>query len=336
MGVAALRPRRAPQRPDSRQHPEAPIRIGISSCLLGEAVRWDGGHKCDAYIKDLLGRFFDWVPVCPELEVGMGVPREPIRLAGSPGSERLVGVHSERDWTAAMRRYSRRRVRQLERLDLSGYLLKKDSPSCGMQRVRVYPARGPASRTSVGAFARVLMAQLPLLPVEEEGRLNDPALRESFIERVFAYHRLREWMRGGCTRSGLVAFHTTHKLLLMSHSPRRAQELGRLVAGTRRISPKRLGALYASEFMETLRLPATVKRHFNVLQHISGFLKDHLCADEKQELRGILDDYRKGWIPLVVPLTLLGHHLRRHRIDYIRNQVYLNPHPKELMLRNHV
>jgi uncharacterized protein YbgA (DUF1722 family)/uncharacterized protein YbbK (DUF523 family) len=326
---------RVDPRPGSGAASRSTIRIGISSCLLGEEVRWDGGHKRDTYIKDLLGQFFEWVPVCPELEVGMGVPREPIRLSGQPGREHLVGVQSGKDWTAAMRRYARQRVQQLERLHLSGYLLKKDSPSCGMERVRVYPARGPASRTGAGAFARVLMAQMPLLPVEEEGRLHDPALRVNFIERVFAYRRLREWIDEGGTRSGLVSFHTAHKYLLLSHSPRHYQELGRLVAGAKRHSPRRLGELYAALFMEALRVPATVKRHFNVLQHIAGFLKEHLDVGEKRELHEILEDYRKGWLPLVVPLTLLGHHVRKHDILYIRDQIYLNPHRKELMLRNH-
>ncbi len=297
-------------------------------------MRWDGGHKRDPYVCDLLGRFFEWIPVCPELEIGMGVPREPIRLVREAGSERLVGTQSEKDWTAAMRQYARRRVRQLERLSLSGYLLKKDSPSCGMERVRVYPARGPASRGGVGAFARVLTAQMPLLPVEEEGRLHDPALRENFIERVFAYRRLRDMMQAG-TRSRLVAFHTAHKYLLLSHSPRHYREMGRLMAGARRHPPRRLEEIYAGLFMEAVRVPATVKRHFNVMQHLFVFLKEHLSSREKAELQGILDEYRKGWAPLVVPLTLLSHHVRKHEIDSVRDQIYLNPHPKELMLRNH-
>ena len=326
---------RGKRRAGSRPGFEAPLRVGISSCLLGEAVRWDGGHKRDAYIKDLLGRFFEWVPVCPELEVGMGVPREPIRLVGSPDSQSLVGVQTGKDWTAAMRQYARRRVRQLERLDLSGYLLKKDSPSCGMERVRVHPARGPASRTGIGAFARVLMAQMPLLPVEEEGRLQDPALRENFIERIFAYRRLRDWMKAGCTRSRLAAFHTAHKYLLLSHSPRHYRDLGGLVAGTKRHPPRRLAELYAACFMEALRVPATVKRHASVLQHLSVFVMEHLSAREKAELQKILDEYRKGGAPVIVPLTLLSHYVRNHQIDDIPDQVYLNPHPKELMLRNH-
>ncbi len=218
-------------------------------------MRWDGGHKRDIYIKDLLGQFFEWVPVCPELEVGMGVPREPIRLVRESGRQRLVGVKTGKDWTTAMQAFARRRVAQIERLDLSGYLLKKDSPSCGMERVRVYPERGPATRTGVGAFAQVLIEQMPLLPVEEEGRLHDPALRENFIERVFAYRRLRAWMEGGCKRSGLVVFHTAHKYLLLSHSPRHYQELGRIVAQAKRHPPKRLGELYGSRFMEALQVP---------------------------------------------------------------------------------
>jgi uncharacterized protein YbgA (DUF1722 family)/uncharacterized protein YbbK (DUF523 family) len=317
-------------------HPrDETLRVGISSCLLGEAVRWDGGHKRDATINDLLGRFFEWVPVCPELEVGMGVPREPIHLVRAAGSERLVGVKSGKDWTTAMRQFARRRVARLEALDLCGYLLKKDSPSCGMERVRVHGARGTAARTGVGAFARELLALMPHLPVEEEGRLRDPALRENFIERVFAYRRLRTWMKEGCSRPGLVIFHTAHKLLILSHSPRHYQELGRLVAGAKRYPPRRLGEMYAARFMAALRVHATVKRHFNVLQHIAGYLKDHLSAPEKRELEEVLEDYRKGWVPLIVPLTLIKHHVSTHEIEYIRAQIYLNPHPKELMLRNH-
>lgn len=314
----------------------AKIRIGISSCLLGEKVRWDGGHKRDRFITDTLGGYFEWVPVCPELEVGMGVPRETVRLTGTPESPRMVGVKSGRDWTAPMRDHCRERVRGLEKMDLSGYILKSDSPSCGMERVRVYPEKGTATRKGVGTFARALMEHFPLLPVEEEGRLCDPGLRENFIERVFAYRRWRDLEASGCRRGDLVAFHTAHKFLVLSHSPRHHQALGRLVAAAKRHGADRLATLYGGTFMEALRVPATVKGHCNVLQHLAGFLKDRLDAAEKREMGEVLEDYRRGLAPLAVPLTLLKHHVRRHGITFVSDQIYLNPHPKELMLRNHV
>jgi len=321
-----------------RRSPAAPpkIRIGISGCLLGQKVRWDGSHKRDRFITDTLGRHFEWVPVCPELEVGMGVPRETVRLTGSAEAPRMVGVRSGRDWTAPMGGYSRERVRDLEKLDLSGYILKSDSPSCGMERVRVYPEKGMAVRKGVGIFARALMEQFPLLPVEEEGRLCDPDLRENFIERVFAHRRWRDLEASGCRRGDLVAFHTAHKFLILSHSPRHYQVLGRLVAAAKSHTPHQLAALYGGTLMEALRIPATVKRHFNVLQHLAGFLKEGMEAAEKRELAEVLEDYRRGLVPLVVPLTLLKHHVRRHEAAYVLDQIYLNPHPKELMLRNHV
>ena len=312
-----------------------PLRVGISSCLLGEEVRWDGGHKRDATINDLLGPFFEWISVCPELEAGMGVPREPIHLVGPAGAERLVGVDSGKDWTVRMQRLARRRVEQLEALDLCGYLLKKDSPSCGMERVRVRTSHARVPRTGVGVFARVLMARMPLLPVEDESRLRNPARRENFIDRVFAYRRLRDLMKAGCTRSRLAAFHAAHKYLLLSHSPRHYRELGRLVDGVKRHPPQRLGKIYAEAFMETLRNPATVKGHFNALQHLSHLLEQHLSDREKAELKGILHEYRRGWVPRIVPLTLLRHHGSKHGIDSVTNQVCLNPHPKQLMLRHH-
>jgi len=324
----------------ARKGPPSPslakVRIGISSCLLGEKVRWDGAHKRDRFITDTLGVYFEWVPVCPEIEVGMGVPREAVRLTITPESPRMVGVKSGRDFTAPMRGHSRDRVRGLEKMDLSGYILKSDSPSCGMERVRVCPEKGKATRKGVGIFARVLMEHFPLLPVEEEGRLCDPGLRENFIERIFAYRRWRDLEASGCRRGDLVAFHTAHKFLILSHSPRHHQALGRLVAAAKRHTARRLATLYGGTFMEALRIPATVKGHFNVLRHLAGFLKDRMDAAEKREMGEVLEDYRRGLVPLVVPLTLLKHHVRRHGVAFVGDPIYLNPHPKELMLRNHV
>jgi uncharacterized protein YbgA (DUF1722 family)/uncharacterized protein YbbK (DUF523 family) len=311
-----------------------PLRLGISMCLLGREVRHDGGHKRDRFLTDTLGQWVEWVPVCPEVELGLGIPREPIRLEGTAASPRLVAPASGTDHTAAMTRFARARVEQLAGLGLAGYVLKKDSPSCGMERVRVHGRRAVA-RTGVGMFARALMERLPLLPVEEEGRLHDPRLRENFIERAFAYARWQNAL-AGMTRARLVAFHTAHKLLLMAHDPEAYRRLGRLVARLRARPLGELVTLYGTGFMEALRTLTTPGRHANVLEHMLGYLTDDLPRAERQELVGLIRDHRRGFVPLVVPLTLVKHHVSRLGVEYLAGQVYLDPHPKELMLRNHV
>jgi uncharacterized protein YbgA (DUF1722 family)/uncharacterized protein YbbK (DUF523 family) len=314
-----------------------PIRIGISSCLLGRKVRYDGGHKRDEFLVDTFGRFVEWVPVCPELEMGLGVPREPIRLvAGSGRSEtRLVGVKSGTDHTAAMGSYSKRRLDELEPLDLCGYVLKKDSPSCGLMRVKVWNRHGMAAKSGRGLFAEALVERFPHLPVEEEGRLSDPRLRENFIERVFAYARLKTLFTGRWTVGQLVAFQAAHKLLLLAHSPEAYRRLGRQVARASTANRREVRGSYEAGFMDALAVPATRGRHANVLQHIAGYLHDGLDAASREELQQALADYRAGLVPLVVPITLVRHHVRRLDISYLAGQVYLEPHPKELMLRNH-
>jgi uncharacterized protein YbgA (DUF1722 family)/uncharacterized protein YbbK (DUF523 family) len=312
------------------------MRVGISSCLLGSEVRYDGGHKRDRYITDTLGRFFEWVAVCPEVELGLGTPRETLRLVGSPQDPRLVFAKTQEDITERMRRWSEARLAKLERLDLCGYILKSDSPSCGMERVRVYGANGMPNKTGTGIFARALLERYPMLPVEEEGRLHDLALRENFVERVFCYRRWRSLVAGGLTRGKLVAFHAAHKLLLLAHSPKHLSELGRLVADAKGWSTAALERTYGAQFMATLRIGATTRKHVNVLQHILGYFKRDLDAGDKAELLGVIADYARGLVPLIVPLALLNHHLRRRPVPYLADQVYLNPHPRELMLRNHV
>jgi len=313
------------------------IRIGISACLLGEAVRFDGGHKRDSFLTDTLGRYVEWVPVCPEVEIGLGTPRESIRLASVNGGTRLVGTRSGADHTLAMRRYARLRVTELGGADLDGYVLKKDSPSCGLHRIRVYGAAGePPSRDGRGLFAEELARRLPELPVEEEGRLTDPRLRENWVERVFAYRRLKTLFGGRWTTGSLVAFHTAHKLQLLSHSVDDYRQLGRLVAGATSLPPSEVAARYRQGVMATLTRPATTRRHANVLQHAAGHLKRLIDGDERAELAELIEDYRAGLVPVVVPITLLRHHVRRHKVDYLAGQTYLEPHPKELMLRNHV
>jgi len=311
------------------------LRLGVSSCLLGEQVRFDGGHKHDRFLTDLLGRYVEWVPVCPELEIGMGVPREAVRLEGEVDAPRMVGVRSRHDHTTAMRRFAAARVRQLASLDLHGYVFKKGSPSCGMERVRVYGQGGMPARNGRGLFAAAFMTALPLLPVEEEGRLNDPVLRENFIERVFAYRRWRA-LADAPGRGALVAFHTAHKFQLLAHSPKHYRALGRLVAAQKGQRSAALVAEYGAAFMAALAVHATPAKHVNVLQHLAGFCREHLDAADRQELVAVTEDYRRFLVPLVVPLTLLRHHIERQRVTYVLGQTYLHPHPKELMLRNHV
>ncbi len=323
------------KRPPSVRTP-LPIRIGVSRCLLGEEVRYDGGHKRDRFLTEVFGRYVEWVPVCPEVEAGLGTPREPMRLVGDPSNPQLITINSERNMTKAVVSFTGRKLDALARADLAGFIFKKDSPSCGIERVRVFNQHGMPSRTGVGLFARAFMARFPFVPVEEEGRLCDPVLRDNFIERVFAYHRWRELVRGPATRSDVVRFHTRHKYLLLAHSRKHYEQLGRLVAQADRYRPTDLLERYGTLFMEALAVTATRRKHVNVLQHLIGHMKERLTKAERQELDDVVEDYRQGLVPLVVPLTLVNHHAIRHGIAYLRDQVYLNPHPKELKLRNHI
>jgi uncharacterized protein YbgA (DUF1722 family)/uncharacterized protein YbbK (DUF523 family) len=317
-------------------------RIGISRCLLGDEVRYDGGHRRDPFLVSTFGRFVEWVPVCPEVEVGMGTPREPIQLVargdGVPSdgqTVRLVGVKSREDWTAPMTAFAASRARELKSADLAGYVLKKDSPSCGLERVRVHHG-ARVTRTGRGLFAEALVGELPNLPVEEEGRLNDPALRENFVERVFAYQRLRELFTSRWKIHSLVVFHSRHKLQLLSHSRQRYAELGRLVAGAVQHPKRDLSDTYQRVFMATLARLATPGRHSDVMMHAAGHLKRLIQTGDRDELLAAIDDHRRGIVPLVVPITLLRHHVRRHDVGYLKDQTYLDPHPRELALRNHV
>ncbi len=274
------------------------------------------------------------MPVCPEIAIGLGVPREPIRLQGKPRSIRVVGVKNPQlDVTDKLRAYGTKQAEELERV--SGYILKSKSPSCGMERVRLYPEQGGApNNEGVGQYAAALMRARPLMPVEEEGRLHDPVLRENFIERIFTYRRWQDLARRGVTTARLVDFHTRHKFAVLAHGPEIYRRLGRLVAaaGTRPIGE--VAAEYIALLMQGLRKRASRRGHTNVLQHVQGYLKTRLDADDKAELVEIIDRYRRGQLPLIVPLTLLRHHFRRHPSPYIDTQTYMNPHPPELMLRN--
>ena len=313
---------------------ERPVRLGISSCLLGQAVRYDGGHKRDRFLTDLLGRHVEWVPVCPELESGLGVPRPPMRLVRAGREVRLRETASERDHTARMQRFAARRLRALRDLELSGYVLKKDSPSCGIARVKLYGEKGAARREGSGLFAAALRETWPGLPLEEEDRLQDPALRENFIERVFAYRRLRELFRGRWTAACVVAFHTAHALQLMAHSREAHAGLGRLLAAQKRIPRAELRRRYSDAFMAALARIATRGRDAHALRHAAGQLKHSLDAAAAADLATSIRDYQRGLVPLAVPTALLRQHARMHAVIWLQGQTFLEPDPRERVLRN--
>jgi uncharacterized protein YbgA (DUF1722 family)/uncharacterized protein YbbK (DUF523 family) len=316
-------------------HDTQPIRLGIARCLLGDEVRYDGTHKLDKYIRDVLGQFVEFVPVCPEVECGMPIPREAVRLVGDVDSPRLVGRESGTDWTEKMQTWGKTRLRQLESEDLCGYIFRSRSPSSGMERVKVFQDNGQPLYTGVGMWARMFMDHFPMLPFEEDGRLNDMGLRENFIKRLFVTWRWRNLMKAGFSMGALVDFHTRHKMLILSHNQSVYREMGKLVAGGKDMDPDELAATYWDLLSRAMAKKATVKNHVNVLTHILGHFKDDLTSDEKQELLDLVESYRKGLVPWISPLTLVNHYVRKYDNDYLRQQVYLNPHPKELKLLFH-
>lgn len=308
------------------------LKLGISACLLGEKVRYDGGHKLDTFLRDILGKYVEFLPVCPEAEAGFGIPREAMRLVGTPAIHRLVGIRTGTDFTGRMVEWARRRLAELGREGLSGFIFKSGSPSSGMERVRIYSGTDSFTKTGSGIFARMFMDEFPLLPVEDEGRLHDPEIRENFIERIFVWKR---WSDCEKDPAGIVEFHTRHKLLVLSHSEGHYRALGRLVARAGVLPPELLAKEYSQTLMQALRLKATARKNSNVLEHMLGYFKKDLSSDEKQELLEVITRYRGGMLPLIVPVTLMAHYVRKYGQPFLKDQVYLNPHPLELKLRNH-
>lgn len=313
------------------------INVGISVCLLGSKVRFDGQHKRDGYIVGTLGKYFHWVPSCPEHDCGMPIPRESMRLVGDENSPRLMTGKTKQDKTEQLCGWSEKRLDELELKNLCGYILKKGSPSCGMGGVRIYHEKnGMPYASSAGLFAKMLKERFPLLPIEDEGRLHDPGLRENFIERVFVYHRWQQFRQDGFTMKGLVEFHSRHKYLIMAHGPKPLRALGAIVANLDKSQLEEKCVEYFIELMAALKLKATVKKNVNVLQHIAGYFKKQLSGDEKAELVDIIEQYHSGLVPQIVPITLLKHFVRKYNQEYLKGQYYLEPHPLEMMLRNHV
>lgn len=316
------------------QSSQSTIKLGISACLLGQPVRFNGGHKQSQLCSDTLARHFEFVPVCPEVAIGLGTPREPIRLVGEASNPRAVGtVRRELDVTEPLIAYGRKIAAELD--DICGYILMQKSPSCGMERVKVYQDNGnPVKGGGAGLFARALAEARPDLPIEEDGRLNDPVLRENFLTRVFAYAEWQRLLAAGLTRKAIVDFHSRFKYQLMATSPLHYKELGRQVASLGNQPLDEFAPLYFSQLMVALKKTASRGTHSNVLQHLVGYLKRHLGGEDKQEMQRLISQYREGIVPLVVPLTLLKHHFRRFPDRYIARQIYLQPHPEDLSLRN--
>ena len=311
------------------------VRIGISSCLLGETVRFDGGHKKDEFLTSHFGRYVEWVPVCPEFEIGLGVPRESLRLVGDGKSTHLVAPRSGLDHTEKMNNWTRDHARRLGDQGLCGYVLKRSSPSCGLMRVKVYKDSGLLNRDGRGLFAAGLVDRFPNLPVEEEGRLNDPRLRENFVSQVFSYSRWMSLLKEGLTRARIMRFHARHKFLLMAHRQAGARSLGNLIGrSSSSVSARRFGEEYFDEFCAVMRHTPTRRNHTNVLQHLAGYFSDQLASDDRAELSEVIDRYRRELLPLIVPITLIRHYVRKLHVEYLEGQVYLKPHPDELNLLN--
>jgi len=319
-----------------RAEMEGTFKIGISSCLLGNEVRWNAGHKLDKYLTRTLGQFVEYVPVCPEVEVGLGIPRESMRLVGDPESPRLITFKSKTDHTDRMVSWAAKRVKELETEDLCGFVFKSDSPSSGMIRVKVYNDKGMPHKVGIGIFARAFMEQFPLIPVEDDGRLNDPLIRENFILQIFTMKRWRDNLAAKRSMGNLVNFHTLNKLLILSHSQNHYRLMGKLVADGKKLPIREMYDQYQQLLMEALKLKTTIKKHTNVMQHLMGYFKKQLTPDEKQELLEVFEQYRNELVPLLVPVTLINHYVRKYDQPYLKQQTYLNPHPMELKLRTHV
>jgi uncharacterized protein YbgA (DUF1722 family)/uncharacterized protein YbbK (DUF523 family) len=312
------------------------VKLGVSACLLGEAVRYDGQHKHNHYLTDVLGKYVEWLPVCPEVECGMSIPREAMHLTGSPDSPRLVTVHSGIDHSSKMQTWCEKRVKELVKEDLCGFIFKSNSPSSGLLRVKVFNAKGIPEKIGVGFFAREFTKSFPLLPVEEEGRLNDSNIRDRFIDHVTAYSRWLEYLKNDSTVKSLQNFHARHKYMIMAHSPKDVAVLGRIAADANDSTIKKAQIEYIELLVSALKLQATIRKNTNVLQHIAGYFKKELEDFEKQELQKSIEEYHQENFPLLATLVLLQHFAKKYNKNYLLEQYYLNPSPMELYLKYHV
>jgi uncharacterized protein YbgA (DUF1722 family)/uncharacterized protein YbbK (DUF523 family) len=308
------------------------IPVGISSCLIGEKVRFDGGHKQNRYIIDTLGQYFDFRPFCPEMAIGLGVPRDTIRLVEFDGGIEAVGVKNQQH-NVTRELVDIAEAQKSWHQEIFGYIVKKDSPSCGMERVKVW-GKDQAQRRGTGLYTATMMRNFAELPVEEEGRLGDPLLRENFVQRVYIHKRWRDMLESGLDWASLTEFHARHKLILFSHSQELGRQLGRELSEAHKEPVDDYAPRYLAQLMKILKKTARRSNHVNVLEHIRGYLKDSLDTDDKAELTQSIENYRLGLLPLIVPITLLRHHFRKTPNEYIERSYYMRPHPDELMLLN--
>ena len=314
------------------------IKLGVSACVIGEKVRFDSGHKKSHFVADELSPFVEYVPVCPEVGIGLSVPRPTIRLLDRDDGlgVRLVDTkNAEIDHTEKMNQFCEKKINQLIDQELCGYVVCAKSPTCGMERVKVYRENGyvSAEKIGVGIYTEKLMQQMPWLPIEEDGRLNDPILKENFVFRIFTLHDFYQAMSAGISRGAIVKFHSRYKLVLMAHSPKDYQGLGQLVAEIANYELDEFYQIYRTRFMQAIANRASRKNNTNVLMHIQGHFKKVLDKEQKAELSELIDAYRLGKMPLLAALTLINHYLREFPDPYISSQAYINPYPENLRLR---
>ena len=309
------------------------IKVGVSACVMGEKVRYDGGHKQSNYTVNYLSKVFQMVPTCPEVGMGMPVPRPAIRVVEGKSDNLLVdSKDATLDYTSDLENYYQKQKPVFPELD--GYIFAAKSPTCGVERIKVFDDEGNLlHRKGRGLFADRVMKGFPHLPVEEDGRLNDMGLRESFVTRVFVHASYRNEVLAEPSVNALVAFHSKHKFLVMAYNPIAYRQLGRVVANAKHARFETVSEQYMSLLMSALSKPTNRKKHTNVLMHLQGFLKKKLDKQDKQELTEQIDQYRLGHLPLMAPITLINHHLKHHPNDYVSSQVYLQPYPAELQLR---
>ncbi len=311
------------------------IPVGISACLLGDNVRFDGGHKRFAFATEELSPFVRYEAVCPEMAIGLPTPRPALRLVKEASDDVALCFSKEGgdDITQQMQAFSRDKVARLQHL--CGYIVCAKSPSCGMERVRVYePATNNNRKAGTGIYTRELMRAMPWLPVEEDGRLHDDAIRENFVTRVYALHEFNQLWKSGLTRHGLIAYHSRYKLLLLAHSQPGYRALGPFVAAIDQWdSLEEYAAEYRQRLMDLLSQPATRSNHTNVLMHVQGYFRSQLTSPQRQELAALIDRYRRGLQPLLAPITLLKHYMKEFPDVYLAQQRYFEPWPEALRLR---
>jgi uncharacterized protein YbgA (DUF1722 family)/uncharacterized protein YbbK (DUF523 family) len=312
------------------------IRVGVSACVAGEKVRYDGSDARDPYLSDTLAKYVEFVPLCPEVACGMGIPREKVRQVDCGGEIRLIGYESGEDWTERMNVWADKVLSGLQEEGLCGFVFRSTSPSCALMHGKLYSTTGLAPKRMAGFFARKLMDRFPMLPTEADDRLHSPMLRENFIRRVFVLKRWNEMLAKGRQIGHLVDFHTRHKMLIRAHDLRGYRELGHLLGRCSMCTMDDTFETYGSVLFRSLELKATPKKNADVLMHALGFFKQELDGHDRQELLDMISAYKEGRIPLLMPVTLLNHYAHKYGKAYLTQQFFLNPDPAELKLLNHV